>query len=432
MASSVENLKYHIVWATKYRYSLICNGMVGYLRSYFESKQKPWKFKIRSLAIEPNHIHILIEANNSSVNINDLIRKLKGGSSLILRNKFRKLMRYPSVWTASHFCSTIGNVSEDTVKTYVESQGIEETEVIQRTNVYKIFPSKVKLKRLSRYLEGVKNEDSTLAPAAMIQNKDRVAEGQIPLRNDLIKYSFRETKSCSKWLKVNGGKSCGTKPFWLGLLGRGIPEDATIRDSYIQYKDGQFKVYLVYEQKRTIKRASIEGARLNIDLGISHPVTSVAIGKEGKTESVSFLGKGLKNLLFRRRKYVEKLQELGSKYGTEPNYQRRLARYTNRINDYIHKMTKDLVDTGLPIIVGSIRNINRKWRRGKCSKDLRKRAMNIAYGKISEQLRYKGAIAGIPIVFVDEFNTSVTCSSCGNKDKSQRKEIGRASCRERV
>ena len=329
-------------------------------------------------------------------------------------------MRYPSLWTASHFCSSIGDVSQDTVKKYVASQGIEETEVIQRTNVYKILPSNVKFRRLSRYFEGVKNEDPSLAPAAMIQNKGRVAVNQIPLRNDLVTFSKRKLKTCSSWLRINGGKSCGTKPFWLGLVGRDILDDAKICDSYIQFSDGKFKVYLVYEQKRTIKRVSASEARLNIDLGVSHPVTSVTIGKEGRTEAVSFYGKGLKNLLFRRRKFCEKLQALGEKHGSKPNYQKRLAKYRNRINDYIHKMTSGIVKEGLPIIIGNILNINHNWRKGKCSKDLRKKVMNIAYGKISEQLRYKGAISGLPVVFVDEYNTSITCSSCGNEDRRQR------------
>jgi len=48
--------------------------------------------------------------------------RLKGYSARILRKEFPELMRLPSMWTTSYYCSTAGNVSSQTIKKYIEAQ----------------------------------------------------------------------------------------------------------------------------------------------------------------------------------------------------------------------------------------------------------------------------------------------------------------------
>ncbi|MFD3269852.1 IS200/IS605 family transposase [Paenibacillus dendritiformis] len=52
----------------------------------------------------------------------DIIAKLKGATSRILRQEFKHLKHLPSLWTRSYFVSTAGNVSSETIKRYVEEQ----------------------------------------------------------------------------------------------------------------------------------------------------------------------------------------------------------------------------------------------------------------------------------------------------------------------
>jgi putative transposase len=52
-----------------------------------------------------------------------VVNLLKGYSSHALRQEFPILKRRrPSLWTNSYFCSTVGGVTLDTLKRYVESQ----------------------------------------------------------------------------------------------------------------------------------------------------------------------------------------------------------------------------------------------------------------------------------------------------------------------
>ena len=47
---------------------------------------------------------------------------VKGYLLYVLRNKFKYLKRYKSLWTHSYYCETIGHISENTVKKYIENQ----------------------------------------------------------------------------------------------------------------------------------------------------------------------------------------------------------------------------------------------------------------------------------------------------------------------
>ncbi len=52
-----------------------------------------------------------------------LLKLLKGYSSHALRAEFPALKRrLPSLWTNSHFCSTVGEVTLETLTRYVENQ----------------------------------------------------------------------------------------------------------------------------------------------------------------------------------------------------------------------------------------------------------------------------------------------------------------------
>jgi len=50
------------------------------------------------------------------------MQRIKGVTSKALRDEFIKLNKMPSLWTRSYFISTAGNVSSETIKTYVQNQ----------------------------------------------------------------------------------------------------------------------------------------------------------------------------------------------------------------------------------------------------------------------------------------------------------------------
>jgi len=51
-----------------------------------------------------------------------VMAKIKGVSSRIIRQEFAHLSHAPSLWTRSFFVSTAGNVSSEIIKKYIEEQ----------------------------------------------------------------------------------------------------------------------------------------------------------------------------------------------------------------------------------------------------------------------------------------------------------------------
>lgn len=422
MASSVEKLRYHLVWVTKYRYNLLdTEEIVSHLHGFFDRAQSRLSFGIISESIQSNHVHLLIECD-SQIDLNELIRKLKGGSSYSLRKRFRHLMVYENLWSPSHYIGSVGDVSSQIVKDYVESQGNSEEETITRTFVYDILPSATKFTNLAKYLTGKNSQDKTLAPASIIQNANRVSSDSIALRNDLIKLVVNDNKMSQIWLRIPGGVSCQTKQFYVGLIGRKLPESFNLADSYVKITEsdnGQktFRVFLSIQEKIEVSRPNANRV-ISIDLGVKRPITSVAL-ENGEIHQAQFYGKRISSENYKRNQRFAKLQKNGVE---EPK--KYLKGYGNRINNEIHQITSSIVKDALignySIVIGNIRNINEKWRKRRSSKELRKRGNRVPYGKIMSRLAYKAKLYGIPCVFVNEAYSSQRCKSCGNIDKNSR------------
>jgi putative transposase len=74
------------------------------------------------IAIGTYHVHLLIDCN-PKFGVYNVINKIKGYSSRTLREEFPTLKsRLPTLWTRSKFISSVGSVSLEVVKKYIEEQ----------------------------------------------------------------------------------------------------------------------------------------------------------------------------------------------------------------------------------------------------------------------------------------------------------------------
>jgi len=115
-------LNYHFVFCPRYRRKI-------FLRSDVEERFKELvrevceELEINIIAIkcDKDHTHMFLNAR-PTLSPSDIMAKIKGYTSKILREEFSHLKHLPSLWTRSYFVSTAGNVSSETVKRYVEQQ----------------------------------------------------------------------------------------------------------------------------------------------------------------------------------------------------------------------------------------------------------------------------------------------------------------------
>jgi putative transposase len=84
-------------------------------------------FKIETLEVDKDHLHLLVEAN-PNVSVLQIVRKLKQESTIAVLRQFAQMLskqfwKERTFWTDGYFASTIGDASEETVRRYIESQG---------------------------------------------------------------------------------------------------------------------------------------------------------------------------------------------------------------------------------------------------------------------------------------------------------------------
>lgn len=118
----VHLCRYHVIWCPKYRRPVLKPPMDKELKSILLSVAKDTRSKIIEIQIMPDHVHALIECD-PQFGIHRVVKRMKGRSSHDLRKRHSWLRsRLPTLWTNSYFVSTVGSVSLETVKKYIEDQ----------------------------------------------------------------------------------------------------------------------------------------------------------------------------------------------------------------------------------------------------------------------------------------------------------------------
>lgn len=118
---SVFMINYHFVWIPKRCKAVLVGAIERDLRRLLEQKAEELDCRILALEIMPDHVHLFINCP-PTLAPDQVMFRLKGSSSHTLRKRYPELLRLPSLWTRSYFCSTAGNVSNATVERYISEQ----------------------------------------------------------------------------------------------------------------------------------------------------------------------------------------------------------------------------------------------------------------------------------------------------------------------
>ena len=121
-SGAVFSLKYHLVWCPKYRRPVLEGAIEERLREVLESVRAEHGWTIHVLEVMPDHVHLFIESD-PIYSVAEIVNRLKGASSRILRSEFPALRsRLPTLWSRSYYAGTVGTVSDAVVRRYIESQ----------------------------------------------------------------------------------------------------------------------------------------------------------------------------------------------------------------------------------------------------------------------------------------------------------------------
>ncbi|MBM3130819.1 MAG: IS200/IS605 family transposase [Chloroflexi bacterium] len=122
---AVYDLKYHLVWITKYRKPILRGEIAVRLRELIRQTCATLDVYIEKGHIATDHLHLLVSVP-PHVSVSDLMQRLKGRSSRLMLQEFGELRRQfwgKHLWARGYFAASSGNVTDEIIKQYIESQG---------------------------------------------------------------------------------------------------------------------------------------------------------------------------------------------------------------------------------------------------------------------------------------------------------------------
>lgn len=123
----IHELGLHLIFCTKYRKSIFTGVIEIELREILGQTCAEYGWKVQALEIMPEHVHLFIQVGPGD-RPNDISRILKSISAVHIFGQFPKLKGRKfwgsGLWSRECYYGSVGNVNEETISRYVESQKI--------------------------------------------------------------------------------------------------------------------------------------------------------------------------------------------------------------------------------------------------------------------------------------------------------------------
>ena len=121
-AHTVHDIKYHLVWVTKYRYHVLQGEIARRARDIIRDICMQHDVIILKGHVSRDHVHLLVSAP-PSLSVSDMMQYIKGKSSRKLQEEYPTLRkRYwgRHLWARGYFCASSGTVTDEMIATYIE------------------------------------------------------------------------------------------------------------------------------------------------------------------------------------------------------------------------------------------------------------------------------------------------------------------------
>jgi putative transposase len=126
---AVYDLKYHLVWIPKYREHILGDEVSDYLKEVFRKIAEEYGFKIDTLGIMEDHVHIFVEARPkySPAQIVQIMKSISAREVFKKFPKLRKKLWAGELWNDGYFVRSVGDkVTADVIRKYIEYQAHED------------------------------------------------------------------------------------------------------------------------------------------------------------------------------------------------------------------------------------------------------------------------------------------------------------------
>ena len=120
--TTVSLINYHFVFCPRYRRKIFnIPNVEDRFKELVNCICKEMEIEVIAMECDKDHTHMFLNCP-PTLSPSDIMQKIKGATSRVLRDEFLVLQKMPSLWTRNYFVSTTENVCSETIKKYVENQ----------------------------------------------------------------------------------------------------------------------------------------------------------------------------------------------------------------------------------------------------------------------------------------------------------------------
>jgi putative transposase len=120
----IYDLKYHLVWITKYRKPILGGEIGKRVREVVRQICASLDVEIIKGNIRQDHVHMLVSVP-PTLSVSKLVQRMKGVTSRKLLQENRGLNKAfwgRHLWSRGYFVASVGEVTEEVISRYIEDE----------------------------------------------------------------------------------------------------------------------------------------------------------------------------------------------------------------------------------------------------------------------------------------------------------------------
>ena len=118
------DIKYHFVWVTKYRKSILTGAVGNRVRDLVREVCRTYEIEILQGAVSGDHVHVLLSCP-PTLSPSKIMQYIKGKTSRKLMMEFKHVQNQywgRHLWARGYFVATSGNVTDEAIAEYIRVQ----------------------------------------------------------------------------------------------------------------------------------------------------------------------------------------------------------------------------------------------------------------------------------------------------------------------
>jgi putative transposase len=122
---SVHSIGYHIIFCPKYRHQVLTGLIEIEAKKIFAEICADKDWLLLSMEVMSDHVHLFVQSDPYTAPV-EIVERIKSISAVYLFTRFSNLKKQKfwgsGLWSPSTYYGTVGTISEEAVRKYIEEQ----------------------------------------------------------------------------------------------------------------------------------------------------------------------------------------------------------------------------------------------------------------------------------------------------------------------